>query len=245
MVKDTRIVTISNRIPEQDYYTYHQLFKSVGEHEILVLGQDAGEYTGLSDKPRILYNAIKAGKIPEKKICFVDAWDVVFARPFEEVMERYDSYFKGEVLVGAEKNCFPQNFKREYDRLDHGNSSYRYLNSGVIIGKTEAILTILEAMDAPNLPVDYHDSRKGHNFHFNDQAYYMDLLLRQPVPMILDYDCFIVQNMQDVGEDELEFESNGVVRNKETESAPAIIHWNGGSKTGWSREKILKHLNLI
>ena len=116
-------------------------------------------------------------------------------------------------------------------------------------------MEVLEAMDAPNLPVDYHDSRKGYNHHFNDQAMYMDIYLRQPVKMKLDYDCIIAQNMQDVKEDELSLFGGcsaalnspmiNKIRNKETNTLPSIIHWNGGSKTGWSREKILKHLNLL
>jgi len=196
MNKDTRIVTIANRWPVEDYYCYNSLFKSVGDYEILILGTGEMEYTGLSDKPRILYNAIKDGKIPEKNIIFIDAFDVVFADTVEGIMDKFKS-FDCPIVIGAEKNCFPNNFRPEYDRLPH-TSSFKYLNSGVIVGETEAILTVLEAMDAPNLPRDYHDGVKGYNHHFNDQAYYMDLYLRQPVKMQLDYNCEIAQNMQDV-----------------------------------------------
>lgn len=241
-MKDFRIVTISNRIPTEWYYTYQYLQKSAGDNDILVLGQHPDEYTGLSDKPRILHRAIKDGKIKEKLIVFVDAWDVVFASPVELAVDDYKS-FKKSIVIGAEKNCFPSCFKKEYDRLKY-KSSYKYLNSGVIIGETDAIFETLEAMDAPNLPIDYHDSRYGRNFHFNDQAYYMDLFLRQPVPMALDYKCLIAQNMQDVSEDELEFLDAGI-RNRETGTIPSIIHWNGASKDKWSREPILKHLNLL
>src|SRR6185503_5297132 len=235
-MSEYKIVTISNRIPHEWYNTYHQLFKSVGDNEILVLGQEPGEYTGLSDKPRILHKAITEGKIKERITVFVDAWDVVFSDSLESIIEKYKS-FQTSIVIGAEKNCFPACFQKEYDRLPC-RTSYRYLNSGVIIGETEAILEVLEAMDAPNLPVDYHDGRKGHNYHFNDQAYYMDLFLRQPVPIELDYGCFIVQNMQNVLESELDFSGQRIV-NKEIGTTPSIIHWNGGSKDKWSREPIL------
>lgn len=247
-MNDTRIVTIANRWPSEDYYCYKSLFKSVGNNEILVLGQGQGEYTGLSDKPRILYNAIKDGKITEKYIVFVDAFDVVFADTLENIMSKFKS-FNVPIVIGSERNCFPQNFQKEYDRLAH-TSSFKYLNSGVIVGETEAIMEVLEAMDAPNLPVDYHDSRTGRNFHFNDQAYYMDLYLRQPVKMKLDYDCTIVQNMQDVKEGDFILSqksnviTNGII-NMETQSMPSIIHWNGGSKSAGTMQPILKHLNLL
>lgn len=240
-----RIVTISNRRPTQWYYTYDQLFQSAAGHEILVLGSEAGEYTGLSDKPRILHKAISDGLIKEKIILFIDAWDVVFAADPTEAIEKYLS-INIPVLIGAEKNCFPTCFKKEYDRWALGyESSYKYLNSGIIIGETEAIMTILEAMDAPNLPIDYHDGRTGRNFHFNDQAYYMDIALRQPVPIKLDRSCWVAQNMQDVSESEIEFCNDGRISNKETKEKPSIVHWNGGSKDKWSREPILKHLNLL
>lgn len=254
MNKECKIVTISNRVPTQDYYTYQYLQKSAGSNEILVLGQQPGEYTGLSDKPRILYHAVKNGLVTEKYICFVDAWDVVFADTLESIMDKYKS-FNSPIVIGSEKNCFPSHFKKEYDRLPN-TSSYKYLNSGVIIGETEAILEVLEAMDAANLPRDYHNSQTGTNYHFNDQAMYMDMYLRQPVKMKLDYDCLIAQNMQDVTEDEIVYwggcsvnpvnaKMYSFIKNKETGTSPSIVHWNGSSKTGWSREKILKHLNLL
>ena len=208
----------------------------------IILGQDEGEYTGLSDKPRILYNAINNGVVKSDVIVFVDAWDVVFAAPVSYVVDDWSSQ-GGATIIGAEKNCFPQNFKKEYDRLK-ASSSYKYLNSGVIVGYRDAIMEILLAMDAPNLPQDYHDGRNGRNYHFNDQAYYMDIFLRQPVEMKLDYDCRIVQNMQDVTEDDLSFTELGI-KNNETQSLPSIIHWNGASKDKWSRSPILNHLKLL
>ena len=251
MSKDTRIVTIANHWPQQDYYCYNSLFKSIGDNELLILGTGDMEYTGLSDKPRILYNAIKDGKITEKYIVFIDAFDVVFSDTLESVMDKFQS-FNSPVVVGAERNCFPSNFKKEYDRLQH-TSSFRYLNSGVIVGETEAILTVLEAMDAANLPRDYHDNIKGYNHHFNDQAYYMDLFLRQPVKMKLDYECLIAQNMQDVTQEELVFFGGGSlggsfvskIKNKETNTCPSIIHWNGSSKTQGTMIPILQHLKLL
>lgn len=240
----SKIVTISNRKPSEWYYTYDELIKSAGKNEILVLGQQQGEYTGLSDKPRILHKAIQDGLIKEELIIFVDAWDVVFASDIQEIIDNFIS-MGAPIVAGAEKNCFPGNFLREYDNMPRTHkTSYKYLNSGVIVGYTEAIMTILEAMDAPNLPRDYYNTITNSNYHFNDQAYYMDIYLRQPVEMKLDRYCAIAQNMQDVNEDELDF-SGKRIRNIETGLEPCIIHWNGSSKDKWSREPILKHLNLL
>lgn len=246
-MSEFKIVTICNHHCPENYYCLDWLHQTAGENEILVLGQDGNEFTGLSDKPRILYNAIKEGRIKEKYIVFVDAFDVIFTSPLEEIMEKFKS-FNTSIVIGAEKNCFPANFKKEYDKLP-STSSFKYLNSGVIIGETNAIMEVLEAMDAEHLPRDYFNQQTGHNYHFNDQAYYMDLFLRQPVPMKLDYECLIAHNMQDVNEEQIIFVTptygKNRIKNAETFSNPSVIHWNGNSKSGWSREPILKHLNLL
>ena len=180
--------------------------------------------------------------IKEEIIIFVDAWDTVFALPLDEIIRRFLS-FGADIVIGAEKNCFPSHFKKEYDRLDSNGSEYKYLNSGVIIGYKDAILEALEAMDAPNLPRDYYNPQTNTNFHFNDQAYFLDLYLRQPVVMKLDYNCLIAQNMQNVEENELDF-SHDKIMNLKTFVHPAIFHFNGSSKDKWGREPILKHLGL-
>lgn len=243
MSKPYRIVTVSNRKPLQEYYCYDEFLRSTATHNVLILGKERNEYTGLSDKPRLLYNQIINGIIEEDYIIFVDSWDLVFADDADIVFDKYRTFNKS-VVIGAEKNCFPSFFKKEFDRVMKNTGEYKYLNSGIIIGRKDAILEILEAMDAPNLPRDYHDSVTGKNYHFNDQAYYMDIFLRQPVDIALDWSCYIGQNMQEVREDELDF-SEKRIRNKEHNTYPSVFHWNGGSKDKWSREPILKHLGLF
>ena len=51
MKNNYKIVTISNRRPNEWYYTYDQLFKSVGDNEILVLGQSWGSTLALATNP--------------------------------------------------------------------------------------------------------------------------------------------------------------------------------------------------
>lgn len=242
-----KIVTISNRRPTEWYYLYDQFYKSLNGEEVLVLGTKYNEYTGLSDKPRLLYHAINDGKITEDYILFVDSWDLVFAAHPSEVMLKFLS-MESDVIISSEKNCFPEDLKSEYDKLPW-TSSYKYLNSGVIIGKTEAIFELLKSMDAPNLPRDYYDPEKGCNIHYNDQFLYMEQYLKQPVQMKLDYQQSIAQTMHDVEEHELEFITSvgvgaGLIRNVETGAYPAIIHLNGGSKDKWARPVIIKTLGL-
>jgi len=233
-----KIVTVSNRRPAQSYYCYDQFYKSLQGITPLVLGQHG--YQGLGDKPKFLYRAIKDGLIKEPHIIFCDSWDLVFASHPDEVYDRFFS-FNTHIVISSEKNCFPADLKGEYDKLP-STSSYKYLNSGMIVGETDAIFHALEVMDAENLPNDYVNPN-GSMTHINDQALWMELFLKQPVPMVLDYKQELCNTLHSVHLEDLDF-SETRIENKETGSYPCSLHFNGNSKTSGLREPLLKHLNL-
>lgn len=235
------VVTVANRIPQEPYYTFHQFFKSLGFVQPLVLGTNQGEYGGLGSKPRLLYHAIKNNYISTKHIIFCDCFDLVFATTTDELFETY-MRFNSPFVISAEKNCFPADTKDEYDKLDSGGSPYKYLNSGMIVAETEAMVCVLESMDAKNIPNDYWDGEKMVNP--NDQEYYQREFLKQPVKMTLDYDQVLCNTIHSVTIDELDFNGERIY-NKVTETSPCSFHLNGGAKTGGLREPILEHLKLL
>lgn len=242
-MSDFKIVTVCNRFPQEPYYCLNEFIKSIGKHEPLVLGTQPGEYTGLGSKPKLLYKAIKEGLIKEKYIIFCDCWDLVFA---VDPKEFFESYLRGgdeDIFISAEKNCFPSDLKDEYDKLDNFGSEYKYLNSGMIIGKTDAVLEMLEAMDLKNVPDDYR-MENGDMYHVNDQFLYQQIFLKQPVEMTLDYGQVQCNTLHGVSIDELEFDEFGVL-NLTTCCYPLSFHLNGSAKTDGLREPILKHLNLL
>jgi hypothetical protein len=239
---DFKIVTVCNRFPTEPYYCLTEFIKSIGKHEALVLGTQPGEYKGLGDKPKLLYKAIKEGLIKEKYIIFCDCWDLVFA---VDPSEFFESYLRGgdeDIFISAEKNCFPTDLKFEYDNLNSYGSPYKYLNSGMIIGKTDAILTMLDTMDLSNVLDDYR-KEDGKMEHINDQFLYQQIFLKQPVKMVLDYGQVQCNTLHGVTLDELEFDDYGIC-NKTCGCYPMSFHFNGSAKTDGLREVILKHLNL-
>lgn len=238
-----RIVTIANRRPHEYYYTFDEFFKSLQGEQVTVLGSHPGEYGGLGSKPRLLYNAIKGGVFPEKYLIFCDCFDLVFAVKPKQLFYEYLN-FQIPVMISAEKNCFPNTYKEEYDKKENHGSPYRYLNSGMVVGETEAILAILESMDAANIPNDYWDTEKNCQINPNDQEYYQHEFLKQPVKIELDYGQVLCNTLHDVELSELDF-SHDRIANKTTASYPCSFHLNGASKTGPCREPILKHLKLL
>jgi len=235
------IVTVANKIPEQSYYTFHEHFKSLKGEQPLVLGVNPGEYGGLGSKPRLLYHAIKENYITTPYIIFNDCFDLVYACEPKELFLKYKQ-FCSPIVVSAEKNCFPGDLRDQYDALGEDlDTPYQYLNSGMIVGDTEAILTVLESMDAKNIPNDYWDGEKMVNP--NDQLYWQHEFIKQPVQISLDRYQILCNALHDVTADELDFEQDRIY-NKVTKTFPCSFHLNGGAKTGGLREPILEKLKL-
>lgn len=238
-MKDYKLVTVCNRIPTEPYYTLNQFVKSCEGEDILVLGTQPGEYIGLGSKPKLLYKAIKEGKIKEKILIFCDCWDLVFVSPPSMIFWNFIN-FNAPVVISSERNCFPSTYKEEYDKLLF-TSSFKYLNSGMICGETDAILAVLEAMELDKVPDDYYDADAGRMVHINDQEQYQEIFLKQPVKMVLDYNQLLCATLHDVNIDDLDF-SESKIRHKETGVYPLSFHFNGAAKTNGLREPILKHL---
>lgn len=237
-----RIVTVSNRRPTEWYYLQNSFYRSLEGYDVLTL--QPYHWGGLMTKPRTLFAAIEQGMIKEDYIIFPDSWDLVFAAKPEEVIETYLT-FGSDVVISAEKNCFPADLKDEYDKLAEPETPYNYLNSGFIVGKTDAIFECLKAMDLPSIPDDYYDNEKGCAVHPNDQFEWQKIFLKQPVSIHLDRYQILSQTLHDADINDFDF-SKERIRNKVTGSYPCSWHFNGGSKDSMPiREPILKHLNFI
>jgi hypothetical protein len=235
-----KVVSISSGRPDAWYYLYDEYFKSLNDTPPTVF--QPVNWGGLSTKPKILYQAIVQKQINTKYIIFCDCWDLVFAATPNEIMERYFT-FGSPIVISSEKNCFPDDLKKEFDELNPP-TIYKYLNSGFIVGETDAILACLEAMDLPNMQDDHYDPVKNCNVHPNDQYEWMKIFVKQPVKIRLDYGQELSQTMHDTDIEDFDL-SKTRIRNRITNSHPCVFHFNGGSKDNMTlREPILKHLNL-
>lgn len=240
------IFGVCNRIPTEDYYCFKEWEKSTEGMNKFVVAGIGSHYTGLCDKAKFLYRAIKFGHIKTKYLIICDTWDLVFCCPPEEIILKFLG-MSCDIVFSAEKNCFPDDLKKEFDELNT-YSTYKYLNSGMIVGRTDAILRMLEDMKVEEIPNDYWDGEK--NIHFNDQFEYQKEYIRNkqlfepPNTMRLDYDCILSIPLHQVTIEELDF-SEPRIRVKETNSYPCTLHMNGSSKTDGLRNPILTHLNLL
>jgi len=241
-----RVVTVCDEPPTQSYYCYDEFLMSLSKQGVLplILGKRPGEYNGLASKPKLLLKAIQDGWIKEEYIIFCDCFDLVFQADVEYVVQRFHE-FNADVVISAEKNCFPNDHKSDFDAFwrDVAPTEYKYINSGFIVGRTASLRALLESMDLEHEPDDFV-MPDGSVFHNNDQLLFQRAWTIQPVRIAIDVHCILSWCMMNVGMDEVGFRLHRMVYNKSTDQYPATLHWNGGSKTQGTMEPILKHLNL-
>jgi len=238
-----RVVTCCTHRPVQEYYCLNEFIKSLNGHEAINLaGFNISGWGGLATKTKWLRHALLNNLITDDILIVTDCYDVVFSKPLERLVESYKTYGK-PIISSAEKNYWPEEgLKPEFDKYNYP-SSFKYLNSGVIVGERDAFVTVLESMDLDNYPDD-HQKEDGQMFHSNDQFLYGNEMVKHPELIGLDYKCLVNQTMSDVAIEEIDL-TGDVIKNIETGSEPCSFHWNGGSKTGGTMQPILKHLNLL
>lgn len=180
---------------------------------------------------------------PDTVVIFVDT-DVIFFQTGTEIVESYLKHYDPAIVFSTERNCWPyymdisQNLSRTSGAEAKcnkflGKSSFRYLNSGMWMGKAGIAIKMLEQVvqslkTAPDIFPDYL---------IDDQLIFMELYLNGSIKLVLDSDCHIFQSahMTDIANfPEFKKASNdlyisdGKLFNSETGSIPAILHFNGG-----------------
>ena len=149
-------------------------------------------------------------------VLFMDGYDVFVNDTIDEILRRYLE-FKCKVLFAAEEWCWPD--ESLADQFPDGQTKYRYLNSGLIIGRVDELKKILAQ------PIeDYED----------DQLYYQKQFLSGRFDIQLDYECYIFQcHDTTVGSNrasELNPGSKNQLTNMITQCCPCIYHGNGGEE---------------
>ena len=211
-------------------------------YEPILLGW-AEHWGGLGSKPRRLKKAIEDGVIQTEYMIFADAFDVAFAGTPDDILRYFLEWNKHKdvgIIWNAEKSCFPDASLAE--KHPEVSTEFRYLNSGLAVGRTDAFLAALTEMKAQDIP---NDSQRpdGSWDNPNDQGLFMTQFISGSVPMMVDSDCFLFQTLCGVEAHELAFTEKGI-QNSATGSYPIGFHWNGPSKDFGLMEPMLKHMNL-
>ncbi len=231
------VVGVANRWPDRSkepYYNHVAWLESLRKYDagpsVIGLGQ---YFQGLICIPRYMRQWLRAGMCKCKYLIFSNCFDVLFTAHPDEVAERWLGMNGGDdVMFNCEKDLFPPS--KLAHRFPDTGSPWRYLNSGVYIGKPEAILAMLEAMwldeicdDHPAPGTGLHGSGQ---VNVVDQNWFQMLYAAQPVPITLDTKCECFQCFSRCTWDEFDLSQKGKVVNKVTGTSPLVLHCNGGAK---------------
>jgi len=232
------VYIVSSHKPKEKYYCYDQFFSTLNKYGCRPFNLGTkNNYKGLISKPKILLGHLLGLKKRPEYMIFADCWDIVFLDSVQEIFERYKN-FSCDIVFNAERNLFPRG-----DLLSlypETGTPYRFLNSGFMIGKTDAMIELLKFMKLDQIPDDYRKP-DGSWHHENDQAYFLEAFTKQPVSMKLDVRCEIAQTLHDEPLSSFDF-SGTKVKNILTGTFPIVWHANGGGKTGPVMSKILERI---
>ncbi|MCF0072692.1 hypothetical protein LZD49_19585 [Dyadobacter sp. CY261] len=147
-------------------------------------------HNGLWDSHRAkdfhLRNAIE--DLPgDEIVLFSDGYDVIVTGGEEEIMRRYMRLTPDRsVVVSAERTCYPDSTLEP--QYPSGNTPYRFLNSGGIIGSVSNLLTALRDIE------QIRSSLLGDEFEFSNQYLWTKLFLEgMNSKIVLDTKCELFQ----------------------------------------------------
>jgi GR25 family glycosyltransferase involved in LPS biosynthesis len=183
------------------------------------LDKEAFNMDSFGGMPKISYVRSYLNDLPDTDIVlFMDGYDTFLADDLSTIKERFLG-FNVDILFSAEEDCWPlgdDNFFKS--RWKDEGTPYKYLNSGVYIGRVGALKYFFD------LEVNAKDNG-------DDQLFCQHRFLHvnsQPIPtrdflVALDYEAYIFQS-----HDKSIRVVNGQLWNSRTNCCGCVYHGNGG-----------------
>eukprot|EP00933_Yihiella_yeosuensis_P040274 TRINITY_DN3455_c0_g1_i2.p1 TRINITY_DN3455_c0_g1~~TRINITY_DN3455_c0_g1_i2.p1 ORF type:complete len:422 (-),score=54.62 TRINITY_DN3455_c0_g1_i2:68-1276(-) len=201
-------------------YAYLQI--SAAHHKIwpkiLGYGEIAYWPDGLGVKINALRNYVHEEVDDNELVLFVDAFDVMIFASKEEIISKFEELeesTKRSIFFNAEDLCFPAFSEICNDKYPESpHKQWRYLNSGVLIGRGRSLKVMLKDSVPDVIPG-------------SDQAWYHRYFLSHPDLVGRDLTCKVVCSTQSLGKgQDLEFK-DGRIQNTVTGEKPAALHFVG------------------
>ena len=189
---------------------------------IHILGQEEGRNIGWNAngnfglKLKLVQDFLKRKDIQESDlILFTDAYDVIYCGDFQTIIERYHMFDK-PIIFGAETTCSPDpNMKPHYEFI---NTTFPFLNSGLYIGKVNALRSCLESYEYR----DQHD----------DQLFWTYIFLKNKQHIQLDYQNELFLNTYGIDIEDITLSKQGIYYKGKN---PLFLHVNGPDKSELNR----------
>lgn len=160
--------------------TYFNLDLHVG----LSIGVD--KWTSYREKDIQLYKFLSKCRKNEI-VLFTDGFDTCFLSDEIEILNKYE-YLDSEIVVSAEINCHPYSeLEASYINNHDSSSSYKFLNSGGIIGRVDSLMKVIKKFS------EIEKTERAKAYFWSNQYLWTMAYLLQEYPIKLDTNCLIFQ----------------------------------------------------
>mmetsp|Transcript_67345 Transcript_67345/g.161470 ORF Transcript_67345/g.161470 Transcript_67345/m.161470 type:complete len:442 (-) Transcript_67345:88-1413(-) len=221
-------------LPALYFYTYSNTFDvelafliaSAGQQGLypIILGpgrDDVGELVGWgsTNKAAKINSFVDAvhdeSKRPSDVVIFTDALDVMVVGNSTEIVEKFlvlEAEKHVSIFFNAEERCFPDDCCRPEGGYPPSPTRWRYLNSGVFIGRVWALRRMLK-------------SYVGYTPH--DQEWYQRFFLGARDLVGLDTECLLLCAVDGALPSDANGSPGARLLNLETNTVPAVLHFKG------------------
>lgn len=217
------VISVADKHPPQDYYCFSEYKESLQrfDHEATILGFDQ-PFTGMMSRLKLPLQHMR--NLTAEHVIITDCWDMLFLESPLAVVDRFRQFNK-PIVFSSERTLFPN---LDYGEYPTGTTDSCYLNAGFMVGLREALVALFEHLDVDNQPEDrkrVDDSWEN----FSEQQLLHHAFVEQFIPMTLDYESVLCQNIWGTKPSEIELGNRAL--NTATGSYPMVLHWNGPAKT--------------
>lgn len=183
-----------------------------GVEPLVALHQENKDFYHANCPKKLLAFVALAPTIPTEWVLYLDAFDTMLLQPLDALcnhVERSKRLWGKDMIVAAEKNCHPHEFRHVYPA--EPETPFAFLNAGAVLAKKSALVAWSNALSTP----------------LRDQWAWGELYSRHPELITLDTHCEVFQ-CGFKAEPDLSLHK-GKLYNLTTQTYPSVLHLNGST----------------
>ena len=211
-----------------DYDKMKTLIKSCKENNININADGIGsKWNGNKDKPTNFIKFLNECK-DEQIVMFVDANDVIFYDNPENIKKKFLEFNKN-IVVSAEKFCWPDGDISKYYPEETKNETFRYVNSGTYIGYAKDLKEMLNSYNSGNNCIKYNQQDDNIPGGFiSDQRCLHKYYLENLDKIAIDHKQKIWSICSGTNRENYDIDGYNKLYNKITNEQSCVLHTNGG-----------------
>lgn len=241
MKKDMREKFMPDKDADILFYTYgtdydkmKTLIKSCKENNININVDGIGsKWNGNKDKPTNFLKFLNECR-DDQIVMFVDANDVIFYDNPENIKKNFLEFNKN-IVISAEKYCWPDREISKYYPEETKNEQFRYVNSGSYIGYVKDLKEMLNTYSKERNCKKYNQiDDKIPDGYISDQRCMHKYYLENLDKIALDYKQKIWSICAGTNREDYDITKYNNLYNKITNQKSSIMHTNG--KYSWYKD---------